>query len=102
MNDDQIDDKTRAQVMRELAEGGVSWTAGELRDLAGRLDPPPEYADGDYAVWDKDGTRFLAIRDSAEDDVSPWWVIGRGERDDAWMRQVFPVSRAYASLSLTR
>lgn len=90
---DQIDDKTRAQVMRDLA---AQWdgfrTADNLRAEADLLDPPepePEFEDGDYAVWDKRGKRHLAVRDAKAGKKLPWWV-GFESCTDNKVRESFP------------
>lgn len=90
---DQIDDKTRAQVMRDAADDaearGLSVVAAVMRKWADAQDSPEApFEDGDYAVWSRRGTRHLAIRDAKNDSHFPWWVGVTPYTDDR-MREGF-------------
>ena len=87
MTDDPIPDKVRAQVLRETADDLAEHhffdgAADVLHREANRLDPP-EFEDGDYAVWDRYGGRWPAVRCNAV-----WSVAAHMNRcSDVHMRE---------------
>ena len=86
----EIDDKTRAQVLRwaldEIPMDDDMQAA--LRGWIDDLDPPePKFEDGDYALWTPGGARLLATRNATGGAV-PWWV-GFGSYTDDRVRVAF-------------
>lgn len=95
MTDDPIPDKVRAQVLRETADDLAEHhffdgAADVLHREADRLDPPePAFTDGDYAVWDDEGARFLAMRSSPKSGGAAIWRVSKGFYTDAEMPASF-------------
>lgn len=78
-------DKTKAQALREVADeldGYDEDVKDVLRRVADRYDPP-EFEGGDYAVWDRYGGRWPAVRCNAV-----WSVAAHMNRcSDVHMRE---------------